>query len=99
MRLCPQLPLIDSGNCRAVIKLIGLIAALVLPLWNIPLILKIQERKSSKDFSLLWTYGVWITLLLMLPSALLSDDLVFKVFNIANITIFSAVVFFVLRHR
>jgi uncharacterized protein with PQ loop repeat len=82
-----------------VIKWIGLIAALVLPLWNIPLILKIVERKSSRDFSLLWTYGVWMTLLLMLPSALISDDLVFKAFNIANLTIFSVVVFFVIRHR
>jgi len=81
------------------IKLIGLIAALVLPLWNIPLIVKIFNRKSSKDFSLLWTFGVWFTLLAMLPSALVSDDVVFKVFNIANITIFTAVVVSVVRHR
>ncbi len=81
------------------IKLLGLIAALVLPLWNIPLIMKISERKSSKDFSLWWAFGVWITLLAMLPSALVSDDFVFKVFNIANLTIFSAVVFQIVRHR
>lgn len=81
------------------IKWIGLIAAIVLPFWNIPLIVKISRRKSSKDFSLLWTFGVWFTLLLMLPSALISDDLVFKVFNIANIIIFTAVVVQVLRHR
>jgi len=82
-----------------VIKILGLAAALILPLWNIPLILKISERKSSKDFSLLWTFGVWLTLLAMLPSALVSDDFVFKVFNIANLTIFSAVVVTVIRHR
>ena len=81
------------------IKLIGLVAALVLPLWNIPLLIKIARRKSSKDFSLLWTFGVWITLLLMLPSALLSQDLVFKAFNIANIAIFTVVVMGVLRYR
>ena len=81
------------------IKFIGLIAALILPLWNIPLILKISERKSSQDFSLLWTFGVWATLLLMLPSALVSNDFVFKVFNIANLAIFTAVVIQVLRHR
>ena len=80
------------------IRLLGLIAALTLPLWNIPLILKISRRKSSKDFSLWWTFGVWFTLLLMLPSALVSDDLVFKVFNIANITIFTAVVIQIVRH-
>lgn len=81
------------------IKLVGLIAALVLPLWNIPLIAKIMDRKSSKDFSFLWTFGVWFTLLAMLPSALVSNDFVFKVFNIANITIFTAVVIAVVRHR
>lgn len=81
------------------IKLIGLIAAIVLPFWNIPLILKISQRKSSKDFSLWWTFGVWFTLLAMLPSALISDDFVFKAFNIANITIFTAVVIQVIRHR
>ena len=81
------------------IKFLGLVAALILPLWNIPLILKISERKSSKDFSLLWTFGVWTTLLVMLPSALVSSDFVFKVFNIANLVIFSAVVIQVLRHR
>ena len=81
------------------IKLIGLVAALVLPLWNIPLLMKIAHRKSSKDFSLLWTFGVWIRLLLMLPSALLSQDFVFKAFNIANLTIFTVVVMGVLRYR
>ena len=81
------------------IKFLGLIAALILPLWNIPLIIKIGERKSSKDFSLWWTFGVWTTLLIMLPSALISDDFVFKVFNIANIAIFSVVVVQVVRHR
>ena len=81
------------------IKTLGLIAALILPLWNIPLIIKIARRKSSKDFSLLWTFGVWCTLLLMLPSALVSDDFVFKVFNIANLAIFTVVVISVIRHR
>ena len=81
------------------IKLLGLVAALILPLWNIPLILRIRQRKSSKDFSLWWTFGVWLTLLAMIPSALISEDIVFKVFNVANITIFTAVVIQVVRHR
>ena len=81
------------------IKFLGLAAALILPFWNIPLILKISERKSSKDFSLLWAFGVWSTLVVMLPSALHSNDVVFKVFNIANLTIFTAVVIQVVRHR
>ena len=81
------------------IKILGLIAAIVLPFWNIPLILKVSRRKSSKDFSLWWTFGVWLTLLAMLPSALASEDLVFKVFSLANITIFTAVVVQVVRYR
>ena len=80
------------------IKLLGIIAALTLPLWNIPLILKITRRKSSRDFSLWWTFGVWFTLLALLPSALVSEDVVFKVFNIANLAIFTAVVYQVVRH-
>jgi len=82
-----------------VIKLLGLVAALILPLWNIPLIVKISKRKSSKDFSLWWAVGVWGTLVLMLPSALVSEDFVFKVFNVTNLAIFSIVVVQVLRHR
>ena len=81
------------------IKLIGLIAALVLPLWNIPLIVRIIQRKSSKDLSLWWTFGVWAALLLMLPSALISEDFVFKAFNVANIVIFTVVVAVVVRYR
>lgn len=81
------------------IQSLGLIAALILPLWNIPLILKVSRRKSSKDFSLWWTFGVWFTLLAMLPSALTSEDLVFKVFNLANLAIFTAVVVQVVRYR
>ena len=81
------------------IKILGLIAAILLPFWNIPLILKVSRRKSSKDFSLWWTFGVWFTLLAMFPSALASEDLVFKVFNVVNLTIFTAVVVQVVRYR
>lgn len=81
------------------IETLGMIAAIVLPFWNIPLIMRIGRRKSSKDFSLAWTFGVWFTLLLMLPSGLTSDDSVFKVFNVMNFTIFTAVVIQVVRHR
>lgn len=81
------------------IKIIGLIAAIVLPFWNIPLILRIMERKSSRDISLGWAYGVFGTLLAMLPAALVSEDLVFKVFNLVNISLFSVVVVMVVRYR
>ena len=81
------------------IETIGCIAAVVLPLWNIPLILRISQRKSSRDLSIAWALGVWVCLVAMLPSGLISPDPVFKVFTIANLALFSAVVVQVLRYR
>ena len=81
------------------IKTIGLIAAVVLPFWNIPLIVRIGKRRSSKDISLFWALGVWICLVLMLPAAFISDDIVFKAFSITNIILFSIVVIVTLRFK
>ncbi len=78
---------------------IGLIAAVILPLWNIPLIIRIERRKSSDDVSLWWVLGVFICLLFMLPSALLSADRVYKTFSLVNIVFFGAVVFQVVRYH
>ena len=78
---------------------LGLIAAVAMPLWNIPLILKIGQRKSSKDISLSWALGVFACILLMLPSALASPDAIFRAFGIANTALFAAVVVQVLRYR
>ena len=71
---------------------IALIAAVILPLWNIPLIVRMIKRKSSQDISLYWVFGVWSCFILMFPASLLSSDIVWKTFNIANIILFSAVV-------
>ncbi|MDD5618516.1 MAG: hypothetical protein PHG69_05425 [Candidatus Omnitrophica bacterium] len=81
------------------IKIIGVIAAIILPFWNIPLIVRMEKRKSSKDVSLYWVFGVWVCFVLMLPSALLSQDIVFKVFSIVNIIMFSLVTIQTLRYR
>ncbi len=81
------------------IEVIGLVAAVILPFWNIPLIIKIQKRKSSKDISLLWALGVWICLILMLPAAIISSDIVFKAFSFMNSALFSLVVIQTLRFR
>lgn len=74
-----------------VITKIGLVSAIVLPLWNIPLILKMIKRKSSEDISLYWAFGVWVCLLFMLPSGIVSDDIVWKVFNVVNFVLFTVV--------
>lgn len=81
------------------IKLLGLVASITLPLWNIPLILKIRQRRSSRDISLAWALGVFVCLVGMLPAGLTSPDLVFRAFTIVNFLFFSAVVVYVLRYR
>ena len=78
---------------------IGLIAAIVLPFFNIPLIVKIIKRKSSKDISLSWAIGVWVCILLMFPSGLNSPDIVWRTFNIINITMFTAVMAVAVKYR
>ena len=81
------------------IRLVGLVAGIVLPFWNIPLIVKIQRRKSSKDISLPWALGIFSCIILMLPAALASPDAIFKAFSIINVAMFSVVVIQVLRYR
>ena len=86
-------------NTINVIKILGVVASVVLPLFNIPLILKIKRRGSSKDFSLTWALGVWCCFLLMMPAVFISHDIVFKVFGIINFFLFTAVVVYVLKYR
>lgn len=78
---------------------IALVAAIILPLWNIPLILRIIKRRSSADISMLWAVGVWICLIFMAPSAFVSKDLVWRVFNVVNFILFTAVLIFVMIYR
>jgi len=76
-----------------------MVAGVALPFFNIPLIIKLIKRKSSKDLSLSWALGVWICIVLMTPQALRSQDITFRLFGIVNIIFFSAVAFFVLKYR
>ncbi len=78
---------------------VGLVAGIILPLFNIPLITKIIKRRSSKDISLIWVLGVWVCIVLMSPSAFTSDDIVFRIFSYINVTMFTLVVITVLRYR
>jgi uncharacterized protein with PQ loop repeat len=77
----------------------GLIAAIILPLWNIPLIVRIIKRRSSEDISLSWALGVWTCMVLMAPSGFMSDDIVWRIFNIMNLTLFSIVMLVVVLMR
>ena len=78
---------------------LGMVAAVVLPLWNIPLILRIRQRRSSKDVSIWWAVGVWVCLIAMLPAGLASVDSTFRLFSIINVISFSVVVVHVVRYR
>jgi len=81
------------------VRTIGLVAGVALPLWNIPLIVRIGRRKSSADISVTWAVGVLVCIVLMLPAALVSSDPVFKVFSVVNAVLFSGVVVQVVRFR
>jgi len=82
-----------------VIEKVALVAAVVLPLWNIPLIIRIIKRRSSDDISLAWAFGVWICMLFMAPQGFTSADIVWRVFNITNVILFTCVMAVVVFYR
>ena len=78
---------------------IGTAAAFLMPFFNIPLILRLLERKSSEDFSLFWIGGIWFCTILMTPCALSSHDLALKLFGWSNLILFSVVAILVFYYR
>jgi uncharacterized protein with PQ loop repeat len=83
----------------SLVSKIGMVAAIVMPLFNIPLICRMIKRKSSEDISLWWAVGVWVCIVLMAPSGFTSDDLVFKAFNISNVFLFTFVMIVAVKYR
>ncbi len=81
------------------IEKVGMISAVALPFFNIPLVLRLIERKSSGDFSLSWALGVWVCIALMTPQALRSTDPAFRAFGMLNLVFFSVVTFLVIKYR
>ena len=86
-------------NRANIIQIVGMIAGIALPLWNIPLIVRIHRRKSSHDVSLWWAFGVLVCMVLMLPSAFVSADPVYKIFSIMNFLLFGSLVLQILRYH
>jgi uncharacterized protein with PQ loop repeat len=78
---------------------IGAFAGAIMPLFNIPLIMRIIQRKSSDDISIIWLLGVWACILLMSPAALMSQDLAFRLFGWTNLVFFTAVVVVSLKYH
>lgn len=83
----------------SVTKFAGMAASVIMPLFNIPLVIKIWERRSSADISIVWTFGIWVSIIVMLPAALMSADIIFRIFGVINFVMFSAVVFSVVKFR
>lgn len=78
---------------------IGTVAGILMPVFNIPLIVRIIRRKTSEDISLGWAFGVWICMLLMLPASMKCTDLQLKGYVISNAIFFTGVVAVVLMYR
>ena len=70
---------------------LGFAASVALPLFNIPLMVRMIRRKSSKDLSLVWVGGVWACLVSVLPSALRSVDPIFHFYSVLNLVFFTGV--------
>jgi uncharacterized protein with PQ loop repeat len=73
------------------IQTLGMVSGIVMPFFNIPLIVRIIRRRSSEDISLVWVVGAWICVMGMLPSSLQSSDPVLLVFGIVNGLFFTGV--------
>lgn len=91
-----MMSLLDDKN---LIYYLGMIGSIVLPFFNIPLILRVVKRRSSEDISLIWLFGVFACLLAIQPAAWVSSDLTFKVFNTTNLVLYSGVFFVVIYFR
>ncbi len=81
------------------VEQVGLVASVGLPLWNIPLILRIVKRRSSADLSMTWVVGVWVCSLLIVPSGFMSKDIVWRSFSIVNLVLFTGVVIAAFKYR
>jgi len=97
-RVYEKAKLENKMNTTETIKIVEVVSSVVLPLFNIPLILKIRKRGSSKDYFLTWTFGIFDCLLLIIPSVLLMPHIVFKVFGIINLVTFSTVILYILKY-
>jgi uncharacterized protein with PQ loop repeat len=81
------------------VKTIGFWAAIIMPLWDIPLIMRIISRKSSQDISLGWIVGLWSSSVLMAPSSFITGDKIAMGFNTVNVTLLTAVLIAVFKYR
>ncbi len=83
-----------------IMETVSLVAGASLPLFDIPLIVRIVRRRSSADISIIWIVGLWVCSMGMAPAAIFSSpDLVWKTFNIVNVVLLTAVLIAVIRYH
>ncbi|TMA08122.1 MAG: hypothetical protein E6J89_15450 [Deltaproteobacteria bacterium] len=73
------------------IQTLGLVSGIIMPFFNIPLIVRVIRRRSSADISLVWAVGAWICVMGILPSSLQSPDPVLLAFGVVNAIFFTGV--------
>lgn len=79
---------------------VSTVAAAALPLFDIPLIVRIVRRKSSADISISWIVGLWVCSVGMAPAAIISsEDMVWKTFNVVNVILLTGVLIAVIYYR
>jgi uncharacterized protein with PQ loop repeat len=78
---------------------IGLWAGIILPLWDIPLIVRIIQRKSSADISVIWMWGLWGSSVLMAPIAFVKHNTNAIAFNIVNVVTLTVLLIYVLKYH
>jgi hypothetical protein len=77
-------------------QILGVVSGVLMPFFNIPLILRIARRRSSEDISVAWVVGVWLCIVGMVPASLQSSDVVLYAFGIVNVVFFTGVLIAVL---
>ena len=81
------------------IEKVALVAGVVLPFFNVPLIIRLWQRKRAEDLSVAWAVGVWICIVLMTPQALRSTDVAFRAYGVVNVLFFTVVAFQIVWYR
>lgn len=84
----------------AMMEIVSTVAAAALPMFDIPLIVRILRRKSAGDISVSWIVGLWVCSVGMAPAAIISsEDMVWKTFNIVNVILLTGVLVAVIYYR
>ena len=78
------------------IQILAMLSGILMPFFNIPLMMRIIQRRSSKDISLVWVVGVWFCVMGMVPHSLQSTEPVLLAFGVVNGVFFTGVLVSVL---